>query len=86
VAGPRARGFASGPGGVSWRESTGVASSPPASRRAPTATMLNRYPMSDILRPFELTAAMCRMHWMIPLLLLGAQAAARAGKPCESLR
>ncbi len=24
----------------------------------------NRYPMNDILRPFELTAGMCRMHWM----------------------
>lgn len=33
------RGFASGAGGISWRESTGVASLLPASRRAPTGAM-----------------------------------------------
>lgn len=31
------RGFASGPGGINWRESTGGALSLPASRKAPTA-------------------------------------------------
>jgi len=30
---------------------------------------LNRYPMSDIMRPFELTAQMCRMHWMTPMVI-----------------
>lgn len=34
---------------------------------------LNRYPMSDILRPFELTAAMCRMHWMTPIIIYWAR-------------
>ena len=34
---------------------------------------LNRYPMSDILRPFELTAAMCRMHWMSPIIIYWAR-------------
>ncbi|MEA9444089.1 glutathione-regulated potassium-efflux system ancillary protein KefG [Candidatus Fukatsuia symbiotica] len=33
----------------------------------------NRYPMSDILRPFELTALMCRMHWMIPIIIYCAR-------------
>lgn len=34
---------------------------------------LNRYPLSDILRPFELTAAMCRMHWMSPIIVYWAR-------------
>ncbi len=29
----------------------------------------NRYPLKDILQPFELTAALCRMHWVDPLVL-----------------
>jgi glutathione-regulated potassium-efflux system ancillary protein KefG len=29
--------------------------------------------MSDILRPFELTAAMCRMHWMNPIIIYWAR-------------
>jgi glutathione-regulated potassium-efflux system ancillary protein KefG len=29
--------------------------------------------MSDILRPFELTAAMCRMHWMSPIIVYWAR-------------
>lgn len=29
--------------------------------------------MSDILRPFELTAAMCRMHWMSPIIIYWAR-------------
>ncbi len=29
----------------------------------------NRYPLKDILQPFELTAALCRMHWEDPLVL-----------------
>jgi len=34
---------------------------------------LNRYPLSDILRPFELTAAMCRMQWMTPYIVYWAR-------------
>ncbi|VDY62881.1 General stress protein 14 [Shimwellia blattae] len=34
---------------------------------------LNRYPISDILRPFELTAAMCRMHWLTPMIIYRAR-------------
>lgn len=34
---------------------------------------LNRYPMSDVLRPFELTAGMCRMHWMSPIIVYWAR-------------
>lgn len=34
---------------------------------------LNRYPMSDILRPFELTAAKCQMHWMSPMIIYWAR-------------
>lgn len=33
----------------------------------------NRYPMNDILRPFELTAGMCRMHWMSPIIVYWAR-------------
>lgn len=29
----------------------------------------NRYPLSEILQPFELTAALCQMNWMEPLIL-----------------
>ncbi|ADD78808.1 glutathione-regulated potassium-efflux system ancillary protein KefG [Pantoea sp. PA1] len=34
---------------------------------------LNRYAMNDILRPFELTAQMCRMHWMPPMIIYWAR-------------
>ncbi|WP_348235772.1 NAD(P)H-dependent oxidoreductase, partial [Salmonella enterica] len=34
---------------------------------------LNRYPMCDVLRPFELTAATCRMHWMPPIIVYWAR-------------
>lgn len=33
----------------------------------------NRYSMGDILRPFELTAAMCHMHWLTPILVYWAR-------------
>jgi glutathione-regulated potassium-efflux system ancillary protein KefG len=33
----------------------------------------HRYPMNDILRPFELTAGMCRMHWMSPIIVYWAR-------------
>jgi len=29
--------------------------------------------MNDILRPFELTAAMCRMHWLSPIVIYWAR-------------
>lgn len=29
----------------------------------------NKYPLEQILQPFELTAALCRMHWIEPLVL-----------------
>lgn len=29
----------------------------------------NRYPLKEILQPFELTAALCRMQWVEPLVL-----------------
>lgn len=34
---------------------------------------LNRYPMSDVLRPFELAAGMCRMHWLSPIIIYWAR-------------
>lgn len=33
----------------------------------------NRYPLSEILQPFELTAALCQMEWMEPLVLYWAR-------------
>ncbi|MGF1753294.1 glutathione-regulated potassium-efflux system ancillary protein KefG [Vibrio makurazakiensis] len=29
----------------------------------------NRYPLQEILQPFELTAGLCQMHWIEPLVL-----------------
>lgn len=29
----------------------------------------NKYPLQEILQPFELTASLCRMHWFDPLVL-----------------
>lgn len=29
----------------------------------------NRYPLNEILQPFELSAALCQMHWIEPLVL-----------------
>lgn len=29
----------------------------------------NKYPLEQILQPFELTAALCQMHWIEPLVL-----------------
>ncbi len=34
---------------------------------------LNRYPMTELLRPFELTAAMCNMHWLSPMIIYWAR-------------
>jgi len=38
---------------------------------------LNRYPMSDIMRPFELTAQACRMHWLTPMIIYSARRQSR---------
>lgn len=33
----------------------------------------NRYPLTEILRPFELTAAMCDMQWLEPNIIYAAR-------------
>ncbi len=33
----------------------------------------NKYPLEQILQPFELTAALCRMNWIEPLVLYWAR-------------
>ncbi|PMH46302.1 glutathione-regulated potassium-efflux system ancillary protein KefG [Vibrio sp. 10N.286.49.B3] len=33
----------------------------------------NKYPLEQILQPFELTAALCKMHWVEPLVLYWAR-------------
>lgn len=38
-----------------------------------TKTGYNRYPLAEILQPFELTAALCQMHWIEPLVLYWAR-------------
>ena len=68
------RGFASGPGGnvlegKYWR-SVFTTGEPEAAYHEEG---LNRYPMSDIMRPFELTAQMCRMHWLTPMIIYWAR-------------
>ncbi len=34
---------------------------------------LNRYPLSEIMRPFELTAQSCHMHWLEPMIIYHAR-------------
>ena len=68
------RGFASGPGGNQlagkyWRVM--ITTGEPESAYRYDA--LNRYPMSDVLRPFELAAGMCRMHWLSPIIIYWAR-------------
>ncbi|MET3077794.1 MULTISPECIES: glutathione-regulated potassium-efflux system ancillary protein KefG [Pantoea] len=68
------RGFASGPDGNAlegkyWRSV--VTTGEPEAAYHPSG--LNRYQMSDIMRPFELTAQMCRMHWMTPMVIYWAR-------------
>lgn len=68
------RGFASGPGGNQlagkyWRSV--ITTGEPESAYRYDA--LNRYPMSDVLRPFELAAGMCRMHWLSPIIIYWAR-------------
>lgn len=67
------RGFASGAGGNQlagkyWRSVITTGEPESAYRRD-----ANRYPMNDILRPFELTAGMCRMHWLSPIIVYWAR-------------
>lgn len=38
-----------------------------------TSDGYNRYTMREILQPFELTAALCRMQWVEPLVLYWAR-------------
>ncbi len=38
-------------------------------REAFAASGYNKYPLQEILQPFELTAALCRMKWAEPLVL-----------------
>ncbi len=33
----------------------------------------NRYPLNELLRPFELTAGMCEMHWLEPIIIYAAR-------------
>jgi glutathione-regulated potassium-efflux system ancillary protein KefG len=68
------RGFASGLGGNAlvgkyWRSVITTGSPQEAYRIGGD----NRYPIEDILRPFELTAAMCQMHWLLPLVCYWAR-------------
>ncbi|KKY81148.1 potassium transporter KefG [Enterobacter cloacae] len=68
------RGFSSGVGGNQlagkyWRNVITTGEPESAYRH----DGLNRYPMSDILRPFELTAAMCHMHWLSPIIIYWAR-------------
>ncbi|CCK16253.1 Glutathione-regulated potassium-efflux system ancillary protein KefG [Cronobacter universalis NCTC 9529] len=68
------RGFASGVGGNAlagkyWR--CVITTGEPETAYRPDG--FNRYALTDILRPFELTAAMCRMYWMTPLIIYWAR-------------
>ncbi len=61
------RGFANGIGGHAlkgkyWRSV--ITTGEPES-----AYRTKGYPMEDILRPFELTASICHMHWMAPIVI-----------------
>ena len=69
-----ARGFASGVDGTAlqgkyWR-SVVTTGEPEGAYRAGG---YNGYKMSDVMRPFELTAAMCGMHWMTPIIIYWAR-------------
>ena len=67
------KGFAFGEGcalaGKYWRSviTTGGA------ENAFAASGYNKYPLEEILQPFELTALLCRMHWIDPLTLYWAR-------------
>ncbi|WP_105902900.1 glutathione-regulated potassium-efflux system ancillary protein KefG [Vibrio gangliei] len=67
------KGFAFGQGaalkGKYWRSviTTG------GSKEAFSIHGYNQYPLEQILQPFELTAKLCQMHWMEPLVLYWAR-------------
>ncbi|WP_423252385.1 glutathione-regulated potassium-efflux system ancillary protein KefG [Vibrio vulnificus] len=67
------KGFAFGKGealaGKYWRSviTTG------GKEEAFSAKGYNKYPLEEILQPFELTAALCQMHWIEPLVLYWAR-------------
>ncbi|WP_092878291.1 glutathione-regulated potassium-efflux system ancillary protein KefG [Izhakiella capsodis] len=68
------RGFASGVEGTAlegkfWRSV--VTTGEPES--AYHHNGLNRHPLSEIMRPFELTARMCHMHWLTPMVVYWAR-------------
>lgn len=43
------------------------------SKEAFSAQGYNQYPLEQILQPFELTAKLCQMHWIEPLVLYWAR-------------
>ncbi|HFQ5086619.1 TPA: glutathione-regulated potassium-efflux system ancillary protein KefG [Vibrio vulnificus] len=67
------KGFAFGQGqalaGKYWRSviTTG------GKKEAFSSKGYNKYPLEEILQPFELTAALCQMHWIEPLVLYWAR-------------
>lgn len=67
------KGFAFGKGralqGKSWRSviTTG------GQKEAFSAQGYNQYPLEQILQPFELTAKLCQMNWIEPLVLYWAR-------------
>ncbi|WP_291970978.1 glutathione-regulated potassium-efflux system ancillary protein KefG [Candidatus Symbiopectobacterium sp.] len=68
------RGFANGIGGNAlagkyWR-SVITTGEPEESYRLEGN---NRFSMEEVLRPFEMTAATCRMHWLPPLMVYWAR-------------
>lgn len=48
------------------------------SKEAFSAQGYNQYPLEQILQPFELTAKLCQMHWVEPLVLYWARNVAQA--------
>ncbi|PJC85591.1 glutathione-regulated potassium-efflux system ancillary protein KefG [Vibrio sp. HA2012] len=67
------KGFAFGKGhalrGKYWRSVITAG----GAEKAFGASGYNRYPLQEILQPFELTAALCQMHWLDPLVLYWAR-------------
>ncbi|TKI04984.1 glutathione-regulated potassium-efflux system ancillary protein KefG [Martelella alba] len=68
------RGFASGIGGnalsgKAWRSVITTGEPETAYQRLG----YNRYTMDEVLRPFELTATLCRMRWLPPLVIYWAR-------------
>ena len=69
-----ARGFASGVGGNAlegkyWRSV--ITTGEPEAAWHQNGSY--RYPMTEIMRPFELTAQLCRMRWLTPMIIYWAR-------------